>query len=488
MEDRISQLPDDILSYIFTTLSMEDLSKAILVSRRWCKLSALRIDLYFHIFNVLGSSEKELLPARYLMNFPITKLGFLPTIKRVINLDGSANEFVKRVDQFVKNFQGTIVDSFMVNFHLDYEQSNTIDQWILFAIARRVRSINLLFLGRTNVHHTTRHNRYKFDFALFSKTNASSLNHLRLENCLVCHPFNCDFIPFKNLRSLSLEEVELDESFIENVLSNCLQLQELFLFLCEFKSSKLEIVSSSLCHLKIIGCYMVSNNKNRMEVNLILLDCLKLRSLVYRGYIWCGLDIVNINTPMVKSIDFSISFNEDLNAFAQCATFPELEIMHVDIYSTVAAPKTTQPFKHLRQLNLILSLSWEILNDVGYDLLWILNILQASPILQKLLVMFPYPRFLVKQKDIRDVETFSHNEVKIVELGGCVGNWFEIEFVMNVLKHAQKLELIVLGPYWEGNDSLGSNSDRMWFKSGRERINKKLQGELVVGRKKVVLI
>jgi hypothetical protein len=419
MEDRISQLPDDILSYIFTTLSMEDLSKAILVSRRWCKLSALRIDLYFHIFNVLGSSEKELLPARYLMNFPITKLGFLPTIKRVINLDGSANEFVKRVDQFVKNFQGTIVDSFMVNFHLDYEQSNTIDQWILFAIARRVRSINLLFLGRTNVHHTTRHNRYKFDFALFSKTNASSLNHLRLENCLVCHPFNCDFIPFKNLRSLSLEEVELDESFIENVLSNCLQLQELFLFLCEFKSSKLEIVSSSLCHLKIIGCYMVSNNKNRMEVNLILLDCLKLRSLVYRGYIWCGLDIVNINTPMVKSIDFSISFNEDLNAFAQCATFPELEIMHVDIYSTVshkvleeflfyfrnaiycllnyilshtslvqvAAPKTTQPFKHLRQLNLILSLSWEILNDVGYDLLWILNILQASPILQKLLVM-----------------------------------------------------------------------------------------------------
>jgi hypothetical protein len=59
---------------------------------------------------------------------------------------------------------------------------------------------------------------------------------------------------------------------------------------------------------------------------------------------------------------------------------------------------------------------------------------------------------------------------------------------MNVLKHAQKLELIVLGPYWEGNDSLGSNSDRMWFKSGRERINKKLQGELVVGRKKVVLI
>jgi hypothetical protein len=52
-----------------------------------------------------------------------------------------------------------------------------------------------------------------------------------------------------------------------------------------------------------------------------------------------------------------------------------------------------------------------------------------------------------------DLEVFSHNEVKVIEFGGCVGNWFEIEFVMNVIKYAHKLEKIVMSPYWRDYDS-----------------------------------
>lgn len=53
----------------------------------------------------------------------------------------SRDEFVKRVDPFVKNFQGTKIDSFIVSFYLDCEQSTAIDPWISFAIARRVERI-----------------------------------------------------------------------------------------------------------------------------------------------------------------------------------------------------------------------------------------------------------------------------------------------------------------------------------------------------------
>ncbi|WJX80312.1 hypothetical protein P8452_63327 [Trifolium repens] len=58
MDDLISELPDEILSYILTMLSMKDLLKTSILSRRWCKLWGLRKDLYFDINNVFGSEEE----------------------------------------------------------------------------------------------------------------------------------------------------------------------------------------------------------------------------------------------------------------------------------------------------------------------------------------------------------------------------------------------------------------------------------------------
>jgi hypothetical protein len=91
-------------------------------------------------------------------------------------------------------------------------------------------------------------------------------------------------------------------------------------------------------------------------------------------------------------------------------------------------------------------------------------------------------------KNIRDIGVFSHNEVKVIELGGCVGNWYEIEFVMNVLKYAPKLEQIVLSPYWREDDSSDWNSNPVWFQSGRVKVSEKLQDEEIVGREKLVLL
>ncbi|KAK2365282.1 hypothetical protein QL285_090051 [Trifolium repens] len=101
--------------------------------------------------------------------------------------------------------------------------------------------------------------------------------------------------------------------------------------------------------------------------------------------------------------------------------------------------------------------------------------------------MFQEPEFSEKQKDIRDVEVFCHDEVKVIELRGCVGNWYDIEFVMNVLKYAHKLEQIVVSPYWREHDLLDWKSNPVWFQSGRERMIEKLRGELVETEKLVFL-
>jgi len=73
-------------------------------------------------------------------------------------------------------------------------------------------------------------------------------------------------------------------------------------------------------------------------------------------------------------------------------------------------------------------------------------------------------------------------------LQGCVGNWYEIELVMNVLKCAHMLEQIVVSPYWRENDSQKWKSDPVWFQNGHERMIEKLQGEEVLGREKLVLM
>lgn len=329
MDDLISQLPDCILSYILKLLPIKDLLKTSVLSKRWCILWTLRRDLYFDVFNVLGSSQKELLQKQYLIDVlsnSIIEPGFLffdvPPVERHVNLDLSRGKFVEQDDA----------------------QSNTIDQWISFAIARRVGRIDLLFLGRPYAppSFTAQRNHYKFDFALFLETSASTLNHMLLENCLICHPINWDFIPLKNLRSLSLEEVKLDESFIESLLCNCSQLAELCLLICEFNSSMPAIVSSSLCHLKVRGCYFVSNHNYKLGLNLILLDCLNLTSLKLDCLELTssedGLDTLNFNTPMLKNIELSISLKQELNTFVALSAFlfPELETMHVTTFSMVS--------------------------------------------------------------------------------------------------------------------------------------------------------
>ena len=94
---------------------------------------------------------------------------------------------------------------------------------------------------------------------------------------------------------------------------------------------------------------------------------------------------------------------------------------------------------------------------------------------------FDSKEFYPVQKDIKDHgTTFSHNELKFVEMGGCAGNWYELELAVNVLKYAHNLERLVLGPHCSAGFSRPS------FQNRRQMIREKLQHE-VVGRTQLIL-
>ncbi|CAL5215409.1 unnamed protein product [Lathyrus oleraceus] len=464
MSDYISKLPDCVVSYILTMITMKDLLKISILSKRWGEVWALRRNLHFDTLNVFGDSDSSI-------------------IERLVNLDNERDEFAKRVDQFIKSFSGRVIDSFLVKFCLNGDQSTIIDRWIRFAIERGAERIDLLFGGVLYGYSHLR-NCYKFPLDLLLEINTLTLKHLRLQRCLIFHPTNYDFSPLKNLRFLSLSDVKVDEILLESLLSNCRLLEELQLDACQFEASMPMIISSSLINLKII----YPHNRRMVEVELTLVDCLKLTSLEYDGY---GLNTMSINTPAMKCIDFTISYEDDLDIFA-FSKFPQLEIMSIDMSSTVITSlKITQSLKYLKQFNLSLLWDGNISKEADYSLLWILNILQVSPLLHRLSIMLTNPKFLKNQKDIRDIEdieAFSHDKVKVIELGGCIGNWFEIEFVINILKYVPKLEQMVLNPGWKEHGTLDWVSETVSFQSARQRISEKLQGEKVVGREKIVLV
>ncbi|KAI5423854.1 hypothetical protein KIW84_030177, partial [Lathyrus oleraceus] len=481
MFDHISQLPDCILSYILTKLSMKDLLKTSILSKRWCNLWALRRDLYFDVFNVFENNEEELLQKGYLFDIPSAHCFII--LERSINLELSLDEFVRWVDQFLKHSNATVIDSFLVNFYLNSQQQTTIDNWISLVIKRGIQRIDLLFKGSPYGRCDRPRKYYKFSFNLFLESNASTLKHLSLECCIISIPPNCNFIPFKSLSFLSLKWVKVDGIFIQSLP----QLEELHLIECELKSSILKMVSSSLCHLKVTSCYVLFGNSKKF-IEQCSLDCLKLTSLDYDGH---DLANLNFNTPMLNNFHLVVSYSQHLIAFRLFATLPKLESLQLDIYSTVPTSlKITQRLEHLKQLNLIFMRPFDFLQKLDFDLSGILTILQASPLLQKLSIMIMSPEIIENQKDARDLEAFSHDEVKVIELRGCVGNWYEIEFAMNVMKYANKLERIVLSPYWRDDidESLDWNSNPAWFQNGRQRIAEKLQNEEVVGREKLVLI
>ncbi|XP_058742587.1 F-box/FBD/LRR-repeat protein At3g14710-like [Vicia villosa] len=479
MFDHISQLPDCILFYILTKLSMKDLLKTRILSKRWCNLWALTRDLYFDVFNVFENTEEQLLQKGYLIDIPSR---YTSIIERTINLEISLDQFVRRVDQFLMHSPATSIDYFLLNFYLNSQQQSTIDEWISFVIKRGIRRIDLLFDGSPYKLRDRPRKYYKFSFNLFLETNASTLKHLCLESCILSIPPNCNFIPFKNLSFLSLKCVKVDGVFVESLT----QLEELHLINCELKSLTLKIVTSSLRRLKFKSCHVRNSWK---EVNLTSLDCLKLTSLDYDGH--CSA-YMNFNTPILKNIQLPVYDSEQhLYAFRLFVSLPKLEILQLDLYSMVPTSlKIIQPLQHLKELDLILLRPFNTPQKLlEFDLSRILTILQASPLLQKLSVMLTYPEIIENQKVARDVEAFSHEEVKVIELSGCVGNWYEIEFAMNIMKYANKLERIVLSPYWRDIvESLEWSSNIAWFQNGRQRISEKFQSEEVVGREKLVLI
>ncbi|XP_058742433.1 putative F-box/LRR-repeat protein At3g44810 [Vicia villosa] len=250
-----TELPDSVLSLIFSKLTLKDLVKTSALSKHW------RHELGFMMKNI-----KDLNFDAYNM-FDYNPLQNLP---QYLPLRDDQSRFATGLDQLMLHYHGAMINSVRVKFPLGDQHRNVIDRLISQGVTKGVKRIELLFSHETNdIGFLVEIEPYRFSFTLLSN-NTDSLMYLHLENCFLVAPRG--FSGLKNLRTLVLHFIVVEKKLLQGLLSNCVSLEDFTLDDCEF-NSRLKIVSPTLSHLKIVNCrgnfegeiYIVASNLSSLN-------------------------------------------------------------------------------------------------------------------------------------------------------------------------------------------------------------------------------
>jgi len=286
LKSDLPKLPDCVISYIFSKLSLKDSVKTCTLSKRWLREWGFRMDLNFYFHNMFD------------FDFPNMSESDDNTMQKLLeSLPPFESEFYTRLDQFMLHYQGTMISSIRLNFPLGDEHKDVVDRLITKGVAKGVKHIELLFsytIGGTDF--ILKLKPYKFSFTLLS--HADSLTYLHLQNCHLVAPM--EFSGLKNLRTLVLHVVNVHQNLLQGLFSNCIHLVNMFLNDCKFKSD-LKIISATLLHATI---YCGSRLQRKRNIEIIASNLSSFQYCFendYRGH------TMNIKAPMLTEFSYKSS-------------------------------------------------------------------------------------------------------------------------------------------------------------------------------------
>ena len=326
-KDRITELPELVLSRILSMLTMRDVVKIGSQSRRWASIRLLRIDVDFDVPNMFHSIND--MPE--LSYFPFVfgnnkKRGKPPFDNEVLNIFARIrHELVRRVDQFLLSFRGEKIRLLRVCFFFDHRSTSSLNNWIHRAISLEVEEMNILLSNKPYFSATVPEDkRYCFPHKLFS--GHSTLKQLHLELAVLKAP--SEFSGFNRLETLYLVDVIVGEEFLGCLSLKCLVLKVLKFEVCGF-SSALKIDSQSLRHLGIINCH------GMLKVEIYAKN---LRAFEYCGFHEVVFDIYSVYFPHLENM--YLYFRDGIpDRLSLYASMPKLQtlIMHMAMSSNIVS-------------------------------------------------------------------------------------------------------------------------------------------------------
>ncbi|KAM6570483.1 hypothetical protein CsatB_018468 [Cannabis sativa] len=242
-EDRISELPDEIIIHILSFLPTEDVVRTCFLSKRW-----------------------------KLMWYLVPKLSFYEQGHR--NFDNYVNNCLKHRKRGMVCDLNSVITSFKVTTN-NYRNDTSLDKWLDFAVENKVKEINLSFSGDWSSSSY-----YWLPETLVVKAIYLTILDLALVRLDSRYSFS-----FPSLKSLSLSSVWFaDTDTVDKLLLGSPSLENLQLDFDVFSFRDcLHLCSVSLKFLDI-------NTPNNIGVEI---ECINLESLTLQGFIF---DKINLSS------------------------------------------------------------------------------------------------------------------------------------------------------------------------------------------------
>ncbi|RAL46980.1 hypothetical protein DM860_017021 [Cuscuta australis] len=414
-EDRISDLPDELLSQIFSHLSPLDAIKKSALSRRWryvwltlpclnldwCDLSGFR--------GIFHSNDCDLYKAVY----------------------------VKKADQILQRFKNQRISSFRLSFCFDRKHASNVGKWINFAAEKHLESLSLQFIctdesfSRLDCHYD--------EFYVISGSFLSRipyLKNLHLDSCRLKLHSN---FTLNRLKTLDLIYVHIEETGLQSILSRLSTIEWLQLRHCTNLPSKLCIGANLQC----LSFLMVSNCPDVQEIELGA-ENLKTFEFVGKVALKCSF----ISTPNLERAYVSLTDRVNSGAaglFKDLGNhIPSLKALFLrgeyPLINTL--PKDPQLlFQSVLRLEL-----YTRHDDLKVDAFMALPcLLKSFPLLEKLYLKMPYQTG-ARRNELPAVQF--HANLKEIEFGYFGYCW--VEYASYLLRCATGLERMVISRHQKG--------------------------------------
>ncbi|XP_047961899.1 F-box/LRR-repeat protein At3g03360-like [Salvia hispanica] len=350
--DRISMLPDDVLVLILSSLSLKEATATSILSSRWKNLWNLtpKLDLDLDWTAILNKRRN------YDMN----------------NMNNLSCEYVRWVDRLLTTLpksSTTNLVRFRVLFELTSFFTVYIDDWVSYAVSRKVEHLELI-----------------------------------LDACL---PREYYSFPYKKgnfpenlrwLKKLSLHCVNVSGETVEFLLRKCRLLEQLSLSQCGKGLSSLEIVRTSPVFkcLEISQCYSL----NSVVVRESKVVCIKYAGV---GEPRCRFKLVDvplfsqlwIQAEAYTRLSYIINITDIINMFDD--VLPQLHMLKIYTKSKISLyDNLHKMMPNLKELVVVVG------SDYGdkYSLVPIIRWFSVAPCLQRFVLEAPHQEKIKEEKKV----------------------------------------------------------------------------------------
>ncbi|XP_004295376.1 PREDICTED: putative F-box/FBD/LRR-repeat protein At5g22670 [Fragaria vesca subsp. vesca] len=416
LEDRITALPDDLLSLIVLRLPVKESAATAILSKRWNTWkSATNLDFSDARF-VIAKGYYRFLQLQRPENYQSENYEY-------------SERYVNLVNGAVQQYSNLIITRFRVCFIMYPRFAGDVLNWIQFAMNKKVEILELEFYTDSG---------YTGDQCPLYPFPKKLLSH-----------HSCEDIGFKFLKVLHFRRVDVTGEVLEYFLSNCAALERLIVN-----------AAHNLVDLRVVGLSI-------SLTHLTLIDCIRLKRIEVRdvklvSFHLSGMEVENMsltNVPLLVDVSYMTSIMKfhRVRSIERLFTrlsfcISQLETLRLDISGGGYNQKDVFPIlSNLRHLELKLDSHCE--DDIPN----FKRFIEASPYLHRLVLKLhkcKRTRPGYKCRKMGRISRFPRDYLKVVEIVGYRGTHCHDELALYFVMEAAALEKLVIDPVRRWRDWL----------------------------------